>query len=142
MIDTYDALVSKLIAIGVTGIDYTNDVAWDNESFDPAGKELWLSAYYMPATFGTDAKDQAGIAERGIFQVSVNIPVNDRGDGASAKYSRNALIALAEILTGFASGIVCEYNSVKVQILDSSTPPPLPGGGWWQSVISINYVRI
>jgi len=140
MIDTYNALVTKLLSLALTDIT-TDDIAWDNARFDPAGKSAWLSAYFIPATIGTQAKDGAGIAERGIFQVTVNVPSGDSGD-LTVQYNTSALTIAQEVLKGFASGTVCEYNNEKVQTLDSSLASPVNGGGWYQVPISINYVRV
>jgi hypothetical protein len=140
MIDTYNALVTKLLSLTLTDIT-TDDIAWDNDGFKPAGKAAWLSAFYIPATIGAPSKDATAIAERGIFQVTVNVPSGDASDSI-VQYNTKALTIAQEILTGFASGLICEYNATKVQTLDSGLASPINGGGWYQVPISINYVRI
>ncbi len=134
MIDTYKALITKLLSLTITDIT-SADIAWDNAGFDPANKPAWLAAYYIPATIDTEAKDQTAISERGIFQITVNVTVNDG-------YNTKALTIAQDVLDGFASGIVCEYNGVKVQTLGATSATPINGGGWYQIPLSINYVRI
>jgi hypothetical protein len=140
MIDTYNALVTKLLSLTLTDIT-SDDIAWDNDGFNPTGKDAWLSVFYMPATMGTSTKDGVAIAERGLLQVTVNVP-SGSVEGSTVQYNTKALAIAKEILTGFASGTLCEYNNQGVQILDSGLASPINGGGWYQIPISINYVRI
>lgn len=57
-------------------------VAYENVPFTPASGETYLKAYLLPAK--TDAPDLAGTVTtyRGVFQVSVVVPIN-KGAGAA-----------------------------------------------------------
>ena len=58
--------------------DTGDDVAFENYKFDPANKDLWLAAYFIPATTEAMGKtDASGDEQRGIFQISVFIALGN-----------------------------------------------------------------
>ena len=68
---TRQALVTQFLATTVTGLT-ADDIATDNEFFDPANKDLWVSLAVIPASSDAMGKGSTDTNEdRGIFQVSV-----------------------------------------------------------------------
>ncbi|MCP3675991.1 MAG: hypothetical protein GY829_16205, partial [Gammaproteobacteria bacterium] len=75
-LNTKQAFISHLINNLPTGVT-VDDVAFENKKFKPKNKDLWLAAYYIPATsdmMGKSATDRD--EERGLYQVSVFVPLN------------------------------------------------------------------
>jgi hypothetical protein len=140
IIDTSNALISHLLGLTITDIT-DNDIAFDNASFDPSGKDAWLDVAFIPADLNVDSKDTTGKEETGIFQVSVYVPENDL-TGGIRNYANRQLQIASEILDGFATNTEASYNGVTVSTLDSSIQPMRKSGGWSVRDISINYYRL
>lgn len=138
IIDTSKALIEHLKSLTITDIT-ASDIAYDNASFNPAGKSAWLDVAYIPADIHIASKDTTGKTEEGIFQVSVYIPEND---GGGTLYANRQLQIASEILDGFATNTVAVYNSATVSILNSTLQPMRKSGGWCVRDISINYIRL
>ena len=72
--------------------------------------------------------------QRGIFQVSVFVPVN----GFDA--SNTQLKAIDDVLSGFLYNTSIVYNNQKVDILSSTVNNGTESESWYQRDISINYL--
>jgi hypothetical protein len=133
-LDTRQALVTQFLAATVTGLTI-NDIATDNEFFDPANKSLWAMLTVIPASSEAMGKTTADKNEdRGIFQVSVFIAVNTK--------DRSILSATAvdEIRVGFQYNSNTVYNGQQVDILDITVNQGRVTEAWFQTDISINYL--
>jgi hypothetical protein len=131
---TRQALVTQFLAATVTGLTVA-DIASDNEFFDPANKSLWVMLTVIPASSDAMGKGSADTNEdRGIFQVSVFIPVNTK--------DRSILAATAvdQIRAGFQFNTSTVYNSQQVTILDTTVNQARLSEAWFQTDISINYL--
>ena len=133
-LDTKQALITRLLATSITGIT-SDDIAFENNNFNPTNKTLWLAAYFIPAT--SEAMGKAAIdrdERRGIFQVSVFVALN------SDNYDNAQLIAVDEILSGFQYNSSTVYNAQQVDILESSINSAGDNESWFRRDISINYL--
>jgi len=127
---TKQALIQQLKT--VVSVD---DVAFENKKFNPANKSLWYAAYFIPASTEIMGKTIASSDEqRGIFQVSVFVAIND-GD-----YDTAQLQAIDDVLTGFLYNTSIVYNGQQVDILSSTVNNGTESEAWFQRDISINYL--
>lgn len=131
-LDTKQALIQQLINAAIVP---TADIAFENKKFDPAGKSLWLAAYFIPASSETTGKTiGSSDEERGIFQVSVFVNLN-APDYDNAQLATIDAIRLAFPYTGQTS-----YNGQQVDILESTVNNGVESDAWFQRDISINYL--
>ena len=133
-LDTKLALITQLEAASITGIT-SQDIAFENNNFDPASRPIWLSCYFLPATsqaMGKTASDRD--EQRGVFQVSVFVSLD------SDSYDNAQLTAVDEILRGFQYNSSTVYNSQRVDILESTVTRGRENESWFRRDISINYI--
>ena len=131
-LSTKQALIQQLLT--VSGIS-SSDIAFENKNFDPSGKALWYSAYFIPATTDMMGKTQTSSDEqRGIFQVSVFIKLN------STTFDNDQLSAIDDILSVFKYNTETVYNTQTVSILSSTVNNGVETESWFQRDISINYL--
>ena len=128
------AFISHLINNLPTGVS-VNDVAFENKKFNPKNKDLWLAAYYIPATsdmMGKSATDRD--EERGLYQVSVFVPLN------SDNYDNVQLQAIDELKSAFSYNAELVYNDQIVSVLDSETNAGVESESWFQRDLTINFL--
>tara|TARA_R110000782_G_scaffold263381_3_gene356014 strand:+ start:4441 stop:4866 length:426 start_codon:yes stop_codon:yes gene_type:complete len=132
--DTKQALITQLVGASITGIT-SADIAFENKDFDPSGKSIWLSCYFIPATSEMMGKTPVSSNEdRGIFQVSVFVALNNND------YDNAQLQTVDSILSSFQYNSSTVYNSQKVSILDSTVNNGTENESWLKRDISINYL--
>jgi hypothetical protein len=133
-LDTRQALITQFLATTVTGLTVA-DIASDNEFFDPANKSIWVMLTVIPASSDAMGKGSTDTNEdRGIFQVSVYIPINIKDR------SILAVTAVDEIRAGFQFNTATVYNGQQVSIQDINVNQGRPTEAWFQTDISINYL--
>jgi hypothetical protein len=133
-LNTRQALVTQFLATSVTGLTVA-DIATDNEFFDPANKSLWAMLTVIPASSDAQGKGSTDTNEdRGIFQVSLFIPVNTK--------DRSILSATAvdQVRAGFQFNTATVYNGQQVSIQDITVNQGRVTEAWFQTDISINYL--
>jgi len=129
-LDTKQAFLTQLRT--VVNVD---DVAFENNKFDPANKSLWYAAYFLPVSSEMMGKTAASSDEqRGIFQVSVFVPINGY-DSINTQ-----LKAIDDVLSGFLYNTSIVYNGQTVDILSSTVNNGLESEAFFQRDISINYL--
>jgi hypothetical protein len=132
--DTKQALITQLVGASITGIT-SADIAFENKDFDPSGKSIWLSCYFIPATSEMMGKTQtSGNEDRGIFQVSVFVALNNDN------YDNTQLQAVDSILSSFQYNSSTVYNGQKVSILSATVNNGTENESWFKRDISINYL--
>ena len=132
--DTRQALVTQLTNATIANIS-ANDIATENSDFDPAGKELWIAFYFIPATSDMMGKTPASSDEqRGVFQVSVFTALN------SGNYDLKQLQTIDSILSAFQYNSGTVYNNQKVDILESTVNNGTENESWFKRDISISYL--
>ena len=135
-LDTKQALITKLLATSITGID-TADIAYENNDFNPSGKSKYIASYFIPATSDSTGKELNAMQEqRGIFQVTVFIKLN------SGNYDNDQLQIIDDILAGFQYNSVTVYNAQTVCILESTVNSGSENESWFKRDISIDYLTI
>jgi hypothetical protein len=133
-LNTRQALVTQFLATSVTGLT-VSDIDSGLGFFDPKNKSLWVALTVIPASSEAMAKTTVDKNEdRGIFQVSVFIPVSIK-DRAIV-----AATAVDEIRTGFQYNSSTVYNGQQVDILDITVNQGRVTEAWFQTDISINYL--
>lgn len=133
-LDTRQALMTQLSNANIPGVSI-EDIAIEGDFFDPSGKDLWLAAYFIPASSEIMGKTPAsGNDDRGTFQVSVFIPLN------SGMYDTRQLQTIDSVLSAFQYNSSTVYNGQTVQILESSVNNGLENESWFKRDISINYL--
>ncbi len=133
-LDTRQALMTQLSNANVPDISI-EDIAIEGEFFDPSGKNLWLAAYFNPASSEIMGKTpESGNDDRGTFQVSVFAPLN------SGAYDTRQLQTIDSVLSAFQYNSSTVYNGQTVQILESSVNNGLENESWFKRDISINYL--
>ena len=131
---TKQALVTQLLSASIPSIT-ASDISFENESFDPLGKSLWLGCYFIPATSEMLGKTPTSSNEdRGIFQISVFTALND------GSYDNTQLQTIDSILSVFQYNSSTVYNTQKVYILDSTVNSGTQNESWFKRDISINYL--
>lgn len=133
-LNTKLALIQKLQAASITDIS-ADDIAWENNDFDPSGKDAYIAAYFIPATSESmgktvDSCDQ----QEGIFQVSVFV----RLDGG--EYDNKQLQIVDDITAEFQYSTSSVYNGQAVQILESNLNAGSENESWFKRDLSINYI--
>ena len=129
-LDTKQAFLTQLRT--VVNVD---DIAFENNKFDPANKSLWFAAYFLPVSTEIMGKTSASSDEqRGIFQVSVFVPINEFDS------SNTQLKAIDDVLSGFIYNTSIVYNEQTVDILSSTVNNGAESEAWFQRDISINYL--
>ena len=128
--NTQKALIQQLLTIV-----NPDDVAFENKRYKPDKKQLWYAAWFIPATSEITGKTaQSCDEQRGIFQVSIYIPVN------LDDYDNTALEAIDTVLGAFTYNTRTEYNGQKVDILESTVNNGSEFESWYKRDISINYL--
>ena len=133
-LNTKQAFLTYLLSNLPTGLT-VDDVAFENKDFDPSNKELWVAAYFIPVSSEAMSQSDSGSDEqRGIFQVSVFVPLN------SDAYDNKQLEAIDEITTAFRYNTKLVYNTQTVELLDTAINAGSESEAWYQRDISINYL--
>lgn len=130
--DTRQALMTRLIASAVVP---ESNIAFENNTFDPANKSVWVAAFFIPAT--TDAlgkTSQDFDDQRGIFQISVYVKKN------SGDFDTLQLQTIDALKAAFKYNDQLVYNTQTVSILDSTTNNGFEVESWFKRDISINYL--
>ena len=131
---TKQALLTKLLSVPITGIT-ADDISFENKTFDPKGRSIWLACYFIPATSESLAKTlDSSDEQRGIFQVSVFVALDD------GQYDNLQLQVVDDILAGFRYSTSTVYNSQQVDILDSTVNNGTENEAYFKRDISINYL--
>lgn len=133
-LNSKQACITHLINNLPSGLT-TADVAFENRKFDPSNKDLWLAAYFIPAS--TEAMGQSassGDENRGVFQISVFVSING-GD-----YDNTQLSAIDELISAFKYNTQMVYNTQTVQVLESTVNTGSENEAWFQRDISVNYL--
>ena len=130
------ALINRLLSTSVTGLT-VNDIAFENQDFDPTGKALWVQCFYLPQITSSTGKTLASSDEQeGAFQISVYVP----NGGKTESYDNAQLQAIDEVMAGFRNTTSTVYNDQTVQILDSSVNGGSSNESWFKRDITINYL--
>jgi hypothetical protein len=140
MIDIYNALITRLTTATIANIT-ADDIAYDNEDFDPTDKDAWLSTNFIPVERSTETKDSTGNVDTGLFQVDVFVPLND-ASGGTKRYNLRALEIVNDILVAFADNTKLNFGDAEVFIGGSGFAAPLISESWYQIPVTINYTRI
>lgn len=129
--DTKQALITRLIDSAIVP---DADIAFENDTFNPEGKSLWLAAFFIPATSDALGKTSADFDEqRGIFQISVYVKKN------SGNYDNLQLQTIDQIKSAFKYNDQLVYNTQTVSILNSTTNNGFEVESWFKRDLSINY---
>lgn len=135
-LDTKQALITHLLDNLPSGLS-VNDVAFENNKFDPSGKSLWLTAYFIPASSDTMGKSTDDSDEqRGIFQISVFTAIN------SGEFDTAQLTVIDELISSFKYATSLVYNTQTVDILESTINTGSESESWYQRDVSINYLTL
>ena len=130
---TKQALLTKLLSVPITGVT-ADDISFENKTFDPKGRSIWLACYFIPATSESLGKTlDSSDEQRGIFQVSVFVALDD------GQYD-NLQLQVVDILAGFRYSTSTVYNSQQVDILDSTVNNGTENEAYFKRDISINYL--
>jgi len=133
-LNTKQALISHLLSNLPTGVT-ADDVAFENLPINPSGKTLWLAAYFIPALSEATGKTSASNYEqRGIFQISVYVPV------AGDNFDNDQLTAIDELQQAFNYGGKLLYNTQEVEILNNTVNSAVNAEAWYKRDISIEYL--
>lgn len=133
-LDIKQALITQLLSTSITNID-ADDISFENKTFNPSGKPIWLACYYIPTTSESLGKTiDSSDEQRGIFQVSVFVALDD------GQYDNLQLQAVDDILAGFRYSTSTVYNSQQVDILDSTVNSGTENEAYFKRDISINYL--
>lgn len=128
--DTKQAFLQQLQT--VVSVD---DIAFENRDFDPANKTLWYGAYFIPATTEALGKTTSDCDDqRGIFQVSVFVPLNN------SNYDNIQLQAIDTVLSAFKYNQEIMYNTQTVYISDSTVNNGFENESWFKRDVSIEYM--
>jgi hypothetical protein len=131
-LNTKQGLIKKLLDSRIVA---SSDIAFENENFDPAGKDYYLAAYFIPASTDMMGKTQQSSDEqRGIFQVSVFVSLN------SGEYDNTQLQLVDNVISEFSYNSSIVYNGQKIDILNSTVNSGVTLDSWFKRDISINYL--
>ena len=133
-LNSKQACITHLINNLPSGLT-TADIAFENRKFDPSGKDLWLAAYFIPAStemMGKSATDKD--EQRGIFQISVFVSLN------SEEFDNAQLTAIDELISAFKYNTQMVYSTQTVQTLESTVNTGSESEAWYQRDISVSYL--
>ena len=131
-LDTKQALIQKLVNAAIVP---STEIAYENEDFDPSGKNSYLAVYFIPASTDMMGKSSASSDEqRGIFQVSVFVKLN------SGSYDNDQLTLVDSIINEFSYNSSAVYNTQKVDILSTTVNSGVTLDSWFKRDVSINYL--
>ena len=133
-LNSKQACITHLINNLPSGLT-TADIAFENRKFDPSGKDLWLAAYFIPAStemMGKSATDKD--EQRGIFQISVFVSLN------SEEFDNAQLTAIDELISAFKYNTQMVYNTQTVTTLESTVNTGSESEAWYQRDISVSYL--
>ena len=131
-LDTRQALITKLINSAIVP---ASSIAYENNSFNPTGKSLWLAATFLPTTSDILGKNSASSNEdRGIFQISVFVKKN------AADFDITLLTTIDLIRSEFSYNSQSSLNGQVVDILESTLNDGSDNESWYKRDISINYL--
>ena len=132
--NTKQALLTQLINNLPTGLT-TADIAFENKNFNPANKPLWLAAYFIPATNDVLGKSaESGNEDRGVFQVSVFVSLNNED------YDNTQLQAIDQLMASFKYNTQMVYTTQTVQALSSTVNNGTEKESWFKRDLSVNYL--
>jgi len=133
-LDTKQALIQQLLTVN-SALFTTDDIAYENNVFNPENKTAWIESFFIPATTDATSKGVGTTYEdRGIFQVSVYVKLN------SGSYDNDQLQIIDDVMLAFKSNSSIVYNNQQVDILNSTVNNGLPNESWFKRDISINYL--
>ena len=134
-LNTKQALLTQLVGNLPTGVSDT-DIAFENRRFDPAGKPIWLAAYFIPVSSESTGKTLSSSNEqRGIFQISVYVSVND-----DENYDDVQLGVLVELATAFRYNTQMSFSNQNVHALDCNINAGSESGGWYKRDFTLDYL--
>ncbi len=132
--NTRNALNEQLESLTITGL-LPDSISYENDKFDPKGKELWIAPFLIPSSAESLGKTLASSdAERGIYQVSVFCAINN------GTYDNVILIAIDDIKAGFRNTTSVSSGGQLVSILQSTVNNGSERESWFKRDISINYL--
>lgn len=133
-LNTKNAFIDAIVNTSIANIT-NDDIAFENQVFDPEGKSQWLAVYFIPATTEIMGKTPASPDEqRGIFQVSVFVAKN------SGNYDNIQAEIIDSVISAFSYNTKLSYNGQNVDILSSTVNNGSENDAWFQRDISINYL--
>lgn len=133
-LNTRKALITKITSATIANIT-NSDIAFENDDFDPKGKQVWLAVYFSPVDSQPQGK-QSDDSElnTGFFQVSVFITVNNND------FDIMQLETVDSVLSAFKNSDVAVYQDRVVNILNSTVNQGRVADKWFQRDITINYL--
>ena len=130
--DTRNALLTKLISSAIVS---EANIAYENKTFKPTGKTLWLSVHFLPATNDILGKTSGSKNEqRGIFQISVYVAKN------AADFDNVQLQTVDSLLSEFIYNSQASSNGQIVDILEATVNVGSESESWFKRDLSINYL--
>ena len=130
--DTRQALLTTLLDAAIVP---DADIAFENDEFDPTGKDIWLAVYFLPVNSGIMGKTNESKSEqRGVFQISVFVRKN------SDNYDSEQLLKIDSILSTFSYGTAALYSGQTVDILDAALTNGRYDNAWFVRDVSIDYL--
>lgn len=131
-LNTRQALLTKLINSAIVA---SSAIAYENKSFNPGGKDLWLAVNFLPATDEILGKTSGSRNQReGIFQISVFVK-KDADD-----FDVTLLTTIDSLLTEFSFNSQASLSGQVVDILTSTVNEGSENESWHKRDISINYL--
>lgn len=130
--DLQQALLTKLVNSGIFSI---NDIAFENDAFDPSGKTIWCAINILPQTEESMGKSSSSSNDRrGVFQVSVYV------EHDSDNFANDQLQKIDDVLSEFSYNSTQIFNGQTVQMLESNVTSGRTVDSWYVRDISINYL--
>jgi len=131
-LNTQNALLTKLINSEIVP---SADISFENKSFNPTGKTLWLAVDFLPATDEMLGKNSGSRNQQeGIFQISVFIEKN------ADDFNVTLLTTIDSLLSEFSYNSQASLNGQVVDILTSTVNEGSENESWHKRDISINYL--
>lgn len=133
-LNTRKALITKITSATIANIT-NSDIAFENDDFDPKGKQAWLAVYFSPVDSQPQGKQSDdNELNTGFFQVSVFITVNNND------FDIMQLETVDSVLSAFKNSDVAVYQDRVVNILNSTVNQGRVADKWFQRDITINYL--
>jgi len=130
--DTKQALIKRLLDASIVD---SNNIAFENDEFNPANKNVWLAVYFIPATTDSLGKTSSDFDDqRGIFQISVYVKKN------TGEYDNLQIQTIDSIKSAFRYNDQLVYNTQTVSVLNSTTNNGIEVESWFKRDVSINYL--
>jgi hypothetical protein len=130
--------MSNLLHVNINSIlneklrDFANDnggypIAWEDVQYDPTYGTIYLEQYYLPAQPESYIN---GDREQGIYQVNVNVPLDD---------GRGVALGIVDAIRSYFGRVIVGESAGRVGIIQSYLSVPQRDDSWYTEILNFQW---